>query len=428
MRKERGQAIVILAFALIALAAFAGLAIDGGRLYTARRQSQNTADAVAMAGTRMLGQFIANCTDVTPLAADNAITLEMVKLARANGVDPQAENAKLEGWYVDKNETPLGRVGWGLGVPNGATGIRARLTTTDTTTFLKIVGQRYIVAPGEATAMTGPIRQFGGGIIPIGVPLQVIQALEPGETFYVMEKNNRWGGGVFCRDPNGVECIGDDPENANAHRGWLNLNYIYNTEHRTANDPLNRSFEQNVPNRPCGSNPAQSVDDGLQGWAGEDKNNDGQADCPYPFPIIAGTPNAVDGDFIHGDPGARESSLMDVKETYGGTIAYVPIFDYIYMSDYMAANFQAPENPVPDGSLSGSHWPRAGGGGHAFLYHIVGFAAVLLDENSPKHTLAGQFQGAVVGEGAITPGSGFNSGGGGGGSCQLGLVGIQLWR
>ena len=58
----------------------------------------------------------------------------------------------------------------------------------------------------------------------------------------MMEKNNQWGGGVFCRDPNGVDCIGD-PNAANSHRGWLNLNYIYNTEHRTANDSLNRSFD-----------------------------------------------------------------------------------------------------------------------------------------------------------------------------------------
>jgi len=433
MKRERGQALVILAFALIALAAFAGLAIDGGRTYSARRQSQNTADAVAMAGTRLLGTFINQCDPVDPVNADNAIAAEMIKLARDNGIDPLAENAELQGWYVDASETRLGRVGWGAGIPNGATGIEAALVTTDTTTFLKVVGQEHVVGPGNAMAMTGPIRQFGGGLLPLGVPLEVIQALDPGETFYLMEKNNEWGGGVFCRDPNGVDCIGEEPSNANAHRGWLNLNYIYNTQHLAANDPLNRSFEQNVPNRGCGSDPNKSVDDGLQGWAGEDKNpKDGQADCPYPFPIFAGTPGFVDGDFIHGDPGSRESSLTDVKATYGGTIAYVPIFDVIYMSNYMADNFTAPQNPVPDGSLSGSHWPRAGGGGHAFLYHIVGFAAVLLDGSSPHHTLSGEFQSAIVGDSQITPGQGFNgSGGGSGGSgaCNpFAITGVQLWQ
>ena len=350
MKKERGQALVILAFALIALAAFAGLAIDGGRTYSARRQSQNTADAVAMAGTRVLATFVNQCTPVDRYNADNAIAAEMVKFARDNGIDPTAENAELQGWYVNASEARLGRVGWGTGVPDTATGIEATLVTTDSTTFMKVVGQEHIVAPGDAIAMTGPIRQFKGGIIPIGVPLQVIQELDPGEDFYMMEKNNKWGGGVFCRDPNGVECIGDDPSNANAHRGWLNLNYIYNTEHRTTADPLNRAFERNVSNKGCGGDPNRSSDDGLQGWAGDG--------CPYPFPIFAGTPDFVDGDFIHGDPGARESSVMDVKAAWGGKVAYVPIFDFkmVIMDEY----FEELEN------LS---WPRAGGGGHVFLLH-----------------------------------------------------------
>ncbi len=196
------------------------------------------------------------------------------------------------------------------------------------------------------------------------MPLQVVQALSPNQQFVVIETNQH-NGGMFCTDRNGNGrlddgidiCIGD-PASHNAHRGWLNLNYIYNTQHLRQADPNYRTFEQNVPNRGCGPNPNTSTDDGLQGWA--------SGDCPYPFPIFAGNVGYTNGDFIHGDPGARQSSLMEI-ENYAGQIAYVPVFDYIYMSDYMAANFPAPE---------GIGWPRAGGGGHAFLYHIVGFTAV----------------------------------------------------
>lgn len=430
MKTERGQALVIVAFALIALAAVTGLAIDGGRTYSARRQAQNTADAVALAGTRLLGQFIAE-GQTDRYFVDTAIAEEMVKLARDNGITVPTENAQLQGWYVNASEVRLGNVGWGTGVPDGATGIEAALVTTDTTTFMRVVGQEHIVAPGNAMAMTGRIRQFTGGIIPLGVPLQVVQALSPGQNFYILEKNNKWGGGVFCYDPNGVTCIGE-PNESNAHRGWLNLNFIYNTEHRTASDPSNRSFSTNVANSGCGSDPAKSVDDGLQGFAGDDKRpKDGQPDCPYPFPIFAGTPGFVDGDFIHGDPGARESSLMDVKNAYAGSIAYVPIFDVIYTSDYMAGNFTAPENPVPDGQLSGSYWPRAGGGSSAFLYHIVGFAAVLLSEDDPHHMLSGEFQSAIIGGTDIQPGEGFSGssgGAGGSGGIPYTIMGVQLWR
>lgn len=99
---------------------------------------------------------------------------------------------------------------------------------------------------------------------------------------------------------------------------------------------------------------------------------------------------------------------------YIGQTAYVPVFDYIYMSDYMEANFPAPE---------GIGWPRAGGGGHAFLYHVVGFTHVQVG-NVRGHTLVGTFQEAVIGEGAIQPGYGVGSG-----VCQpLVAQGVTLWR
>jgi hypothetical protein len=47
---ESGQALVLLALAFIILLASAGLAIDGGMVYTERRHAQNAADAAAMAG------------------------------------------------------------------------------------------------------------------------------------------------------------------------------------------------------------------------------------------------------------------------------------------------------------------------------------------------------------------------------------------
>jgi Putative Flp pilus-assembly TadE/G-like len=49
-RAESGQAMVLLALSIVALLGFAGLAIDGGILYTERRRAQNAADAAAMAG------------------------------------------------------------------------------------------------------------------------------------------------------------------------------------------------------------------------------------------------------------------------------------------------------------------------------------------------------------------------------------------
>jgi hypothetical protein len=419
MKKEHGQALVILAFALMAMGAFAGLAIDGGRLYSARRQAQNTADAIAMAGTRLLATYISQCESVDRLAADHAIAAEMVKFARDNGIDPLGENAQLEGWYVDAAEARLGRVGWGAGIPDNATGIEATLVTTDTTTFLKLVGQPHIVAPGEAVAMTGPIRQFTGGILPIGVPLQVVETLSPGETFRVADNLD----GAFCRDPNNTLCIGD-PTSPNSQRGWLNLNYIYNTDYLAADAALNRSFERSADASGCGSIASKSVDDGLAGFAGEDKNRDGILDCPYPFPILAGVPGFINGDFIHGSTGGKTSGMLTIMNFYAGTdkVAYVPVFDVIYpIRDMTRLGFVIPGEP-PDGSHNGN-WPTPD---TDYFYHIVGFAALTVDNSTTNHTLIGNFQNAVIGGGQIQPGVGFN----GGGACTntLLLTGVQLWR
>ena len=417
--KTEGQALVLMAFALVALAAMVGLAIDGGRLYSQRRQTQNAADAAAMAGTRELAVVIAHCGE-GDAAADLAVRQAIVEMARLNGVEHGTPNGHIEAQYVNADEQALGWVGAGS-IPNGATGVRVTMTMTDTATFMKVVGQDTLSTAGEATGIVGEVRTLAGGagLLPIAVPLEVVEALASEQTFYIMENDQHYGG-MFCLrdDPESDEdCVGD-PASYNAHRGWLNLNYIYNTLHISENDPYNRTFQTNVSNRGCGGDPTKSVDDGLKGWAGDG--------CPYPFPVFAGTVNGTDGDFIHGDPGARQSSLMTVVEAYNGKTAIVPIFDRIFMSDYMAEHpeyFPEPEEP-PDGNLGGHKWPRAGGGGHAFLYHIVGFAAVQInDPNMHDHTLVGDFEAYTLGDySELVPTAGV------GASCELDLKSIALWH
>ena len=54
VQSQRGQALILVAFALIGVLAFVGLAIDGGTLFLHRRRMQNASDAGAMGGTRVL--------------------------------------------------------------------------------------------------------------------------------------------------------------------------------------------------------------------------------------------------------------------------------------------------------------------------------------------------------------------------------------
>ena len=401
--KERGQAVVIVAFAMVALLLAVGLALDGGYLHASRRQAQNGADAAALAGTRVLAEAILTCRPGDQ-ADDAAVQQAVLDLAAQNGIPNDGQRGKVLAWYVDADENRLGEVGAGT-IPHGATGVEVTLIITRPTTFMRLGGINHFRVPGEATAMTGKITQMTGGILPIGVPLMVIENLEPDEEFYVIETQ---GGGQFCRKYDNL-CFGD-PDNEASHRGWLNLNYIYNTEHLSQSDPYYRTFERNVPNRGCGPNPETSIDDGLKGWA--------SGECPYPFPVWAGTVGELDGDFIHGDPGARQSSLMEISVQVG-QIAYAPVFDHIYTSDYMADH---PDLPQPEGI----GWPRAGGGGQAFLYHIVGFVALEVDEIQ-GHTLTGSFKEAIIGYGEVSPSSGLGTTT----WCSTGatpqLFGVTLW-
>src|SRR6266511_2913628 len=52
--RQSGQAAIIIALSMVALIAIVGLAIDGGAAYQQRRIAQNSADAAALAATRVM--------------------------------------------------------------------------------------------------------------------------------------------------------------------------------------------------------------------------------------------------------------------------------------------------------------------------------------------------------------------------------------
>src|ERR1700674_5076022 len=54
LRKQSGQAVVLVAVAVLVLTAILALALDGGGIYLDRRQMQNAADSAALAGAELL--------------------------------------------------------------------------------------------------------------------------------------------------------------------------------------------------------------------------------------------------------------------------------------------------------------------------------------------------------------------------------------
>lgn len=136
IRSQRGQAIILLAFAIVALVGFAALAIDGGRVLSDKRHAQNAADnsAFAAALAKIKGQ------DYVTAAQNRAIS---------NGYT-NGQNATIVAVNLC-SETGITCPG----VPNGAVladYIRVRITSVVPTTFARVLGRDKVTNVVEAIA------------------------------------------------------------------------------------------------------------------------------------------------------------------------------------------------------------------------------------------------------------------------------------
>ncbi len=411
-RGEQGQAIVIMAFAVVAMAALVGLAIDGGRAYSDRRQVQNTADAAAMAGVRVLAQHMVECA-ARSVASDNAVGYAIADFANRNGIAVNSSTSRVRAWYVNAADQPVGEIGVGLGIPLGATGVQVSVAMTDTTTFLKVVGQdRYQVA-ASTVAVADYVhretnRMSGQGVLPIAVYEGVIQGLSPGQTFEAWDSGADYCGNLPC-DFAGSHVPG-------SLHGWLNMNWIYNKDAGTSGI-LDRALAKNVGNDGCAFNADGTVNvpgTGLKGYAGLDGNS-----CPYPYDIYTGDrydpdnerSTGLNGDWIHGEPGVRASTLQAVASGHPvGSTVWLPVFDRARDPDWMREVFGG----------SSSYWPTGGGGTNAANHHIIGFVQATIEEvvatGNPKYIsvtfvdsviVSGESSSGIIVE-AVSGGDGLN--------------------
>lgn len=196
-KNEHGQAIVILAIALVVLLLFAALAIDAGNAYTAKRAAQNAADAAAMAGARQLvlecakQDLVLNDPSYTgpgPIAAN--IASQVTQMSTVN-----AQNASVAVYYVDTNGTRMGQVQ--APVPcqcvGGAKGVEVVVRSSTSSFLAGLMGQSTMGVEAKAKARYGQIAQVGNnGLYPITrimpsvgedvVPGQVIQIRDEKDT------------------------------------------------------------------------------------------------------------------------------------------------------------------------------------------------------------------------------------------------------
>ena len=369
LRTERGQAVFIMVFVLVGLLVMLGLAIDGGTVFLERRRMQNAGDAAALAGTRLLAAAI--CDE--PSADDATIAAEVGHYAEINGVP----SGNVVADYVDFDESPLGPVGGGT-IPTGSTGVSVTVEISRSTHFVTLIGIDTAGASADALAMTGP-PLVAGGLRPFGVPLELLQVLDPDDP------NNNWFTISFKNDGGDITWAGG---HLAQHRGWMNLGYVWNQ----GEDP-------DFPRAIDDSANANILREWMaNGWQGATI----YADCEW-------ASGCRYGDYVHAKPGTNSTAICAAPED---TLIYIPIYDYIPDCE---------TEPIPDPKPD---CPTQGGGN---CYHIVGFAGVkITDCEQGQGVITADLVRMITGYGQPSPREG--EGYGEGGACETYTMVVNLWR
>jgi len=137
---DQGAIAVLVAVMIVALLAFAALAVDAGALYSQRRQMQTAADAAALAGVQELPASPAEAMSVADVYA-------LTNLAEA---DDRTFN--IEQTFV----------------PNDTIVAEVRETAMGLF-FARFMGYNDAPVAASATAIVGSPRTYGSGLMPFGI-------------------------------------------------------------------------------------------------------------------------------------------------------------------------------------------------------------------------------------------------------------------
>jgi Flp pilus assembly protein TadG len=163
---QRGQALVLFALSLVVIVLAVGLVIDGGNALVQRRASQNASDFAALAGARIVAEFISG--DTTN-GTDANVQLAIQQSIAVNG-GTITFGAPSGPYYVKDDGTSTGvYVGTGA-IPSSAVGVTVHSSRSWSPYFLGIVGITRWSASADATAKGGYAAGGpSGGVFPAGI-------------------------------------------------------------------------------------------------------------------------------------------------------------------------------------------------------------------------------------------------------------------
>lgn len=202
-RTEKGQALILITFAIVGLIGLTALTVDGGMAYSDRRHAQNAADNSAYAGALAFGRLGRGTNNINIINAANSI-------ASANTYDNDGTSNIVE---VDVATAPTGAC------PNSLDGVDITVTITSNlkTFFAPVVGVEQVTNKVSAVSRacgtyTAPL--FDGN---------AIVSLSPSGTGYGTGGNSTWtvkGSGIFS---NSSSCSNGQPSVKITNNATLNL-------------------------------------------------------------------------------------------------------------------------------------------------------------------------------------------------------------
>ncbi len=153
-RGERGQALIVIVFSIIALVGVTALAIDGGNVYAERRRAQNAADAAALAGAlERVNNNTPSWTDAVFQSANkngynNDGVTNVVKVYSPPISGPYAGNVE----YIQVQITSYIKTYFAsvLGIPQITNEVQA-VSRTKTAQYLPILGGAAVISLAPAS-------------------------------------------------------------------------------------------------------------------------------------------------------------------------------------------------------------------------------------------------------------------------------------
>jgi uncharacterized membrane protein len=143
-KQQRGQALILIAFAIVGMVGLTALAIDGGNVYSDRRHAQNAADTAALAaGLRMIRGY-----------SDWQVTAQ--NLAQQNGYAPNSARSTVDVYLC--SAVPAGKPACVLapGEQHPETYVQVVITSIVNTYFAPVVGIRQVTNQVLAIAHAVP--------------------------------------------------------------------------------------------------------------------------------------------------------------------------------------------------------------------------------------------------------------------------------